>query len=387
MHASGAQGADRPFVFGEGRISGWLSALLGACALLGVLCFRYPEYLTTAELRGALYSTAFARHLLLAGLAAGFVLGILSQLLGRAGRAPAWAGISSAFVAVLLGGASVEPGEIRGHGIALGVDWFVLSLLASLLIFIPLEKAFAQKPLAVLRPEWRTDLAYFFVGHLLIQFYLLLTNTVAHDLFAWAHSDVLKSAVAAQPFWLQFLAAMALADSCQYAVHRAYHRLPWLWRVHAIHHSARHLDWLAGSRMHLLEVLITRTAVIVPLYLAGFAEAVLNAYVVLVGVQAVLAHANVNWDFGALRYVLVTPQYHHWHHARDPAYMDANYAVHLPVIDMLFGTFRLPGKAWPAEYGVLGPGVPPGFFRQLADPFRRGAGVTRSAAGAPVPRD
>ncbi|MFU8817893.1 MAG: sterol desaturase family protein, partial [Pseudomonadales bacterium] len=137
------------------------------------------------------------------------------------------------------------------------------------------------------------------------------------------------------------------------------------------HHSAPHLDWLAGSRMHVVEVLITRTAVVVPLYLVGFSEPALNAYVLLVGVQAVLAHANFNWQFGPLRYLLVTPQYHHWHHARDPAYVDANYAVHLPIIDMLFGTFRLPGKAWPDSYGVLEPDVPAGFLRQLTFPFRR----------------
>jgi sterol desaturase/sphingolipid hydroxylase (fatty acid hydroxylase superfamily) len=254
---------------------------------------------------------------------------------------------------------------------ALGVDWFVLALLGSMLIFIPLEKAFAQKPLAVLRPEWRTDLAYFFVGHVLIQFYLLFTNSVSDSVFGWAHVDGLKELVRAWPLWAQFAAAVALADTCQHLVHRAYHRVPWLWRLHAVHHSAPHLDWLAGSRMHIGEVLMTRTAVVVPLYLAGFSEPALNAYVLLVGVQAVLAHANVNWRFGPLRYVLVTPQYHHWHHAKDPAYADANYAVHLPLIDLLFGTFRLPGNAWPERYGVLDPEVPRGFFRQLAFPFRR----------------
>jgi lathosterol oxidase len=269
---------------------------------------------------------------------------------------------------------------------ALGVDWFVLAFLASMLIFIPLEKAFAQKPLAVLRPEWRTDLAYFFVGHLLIQFYLLFTNTVSDSLFGWAHVEWLQGSVRALPVWLQFVAAVALADACQVLTHRAYHRVPWLWRFHAVHHSAPHLDWLAGSRMHVIEVLITRTAVVVPLYLVGFSEPALNGYVLLVGVQAVLAHANLNWRFGPLRYLLVTPQYHHWHHARHPDYVDANYAVHLPLIDMLFGTFRLPGEDWPDRYGVLEPEVPNGFFRQMVFPFRRSGRTKRSAAGARAPR-
>ena len=359
--------------FGDGRISGYLSATLGLCALLGVLCFRFPAYLTTAELRDTLYTAAFSRQLLLVGLVAAFVLGVLSFLLNRRHKRLAATGIGASFLAVLLGGASVEPGAITGSGMALGIDWFVLAFLASLLVFIPLEKAFAQKPLEVLRPQWRTDLAYFFVGHVLIQFYLLFTNTVSDTLFAWAHFEWLQGTVRGLPLPLQFLAAVVLADTCQYFVHRSYHRTPWLWRFHAVHHSAPHLDWLAGSRMHVVEVLITRTAVIVPLYLVGFSEPALNGYVLLVGVQAVLAHANVNWRFGPLRYVLVTPQYHHWHHARDPAYADANYAVHLPVIDMLFGTFRLPGDAWPERYGVIEPEVPRGFVRQLVFPFRPAA--------------
>jgi lathosterol oxidase len=368
------------FVFGDGRLSAALSALLGGCALLGVACFRFPDHLTTPALRDVLYTAAFARQVLLVGLVTAFVLGVLSMLLGSAHRRLAAGGIGASFLAVMLGGASVEAGEITGRGLALGVDWFVLALLGSMLIFIPLEKAFARRPLAVLRPEWRTDLAYFFVGHVLIQCFLLVTNTVHEQVFGWARMVTLQDAVRAWPLWLQLVAAVTLADLCQVLVHRSYHRVPWLWRVHAVHHSAPHLDWLAGSRMHLLEMLMTRTAVVVPLYLVGFSEPALNGYVLLVGVQAVLAHANLGWRFGPLRYLLVTPQYHHWHHARDADYVDANYAVHLPVIDMLFGTFRLPGDAWPERYGVLEPAVPRGFFAQLIYPFRR------STAGARAPR-
>ena len=102
----------------------------------------------------------------------------------------------------------------------------------------------------------------------------------------------------------------------------------------------------------------------------GACEGALNAYVILVGVQAVAIHANLGLDFGPLRYVLATPQFHHWHHSKDRQYMDANYAVHLPVIDVLFGTFRCPKGQWPAEYGIVS-GEPPGtFWGQLLHPFR-----------------
>ena len=108
---------------------------------------------------------------------------------------------------------------------------------------------------------------------------------------------------------------------------------------------------------------------IVPLYVINFSEAALNAYVVLVGIQAVFVHANVRWDFGFLKYVIVTPQYHHWHHSDDPAYANTNYAVHLPLIDMLMGTFKLPDKMWPDTYGVFDGAPPKGFVPQLMHPF------------------
>ena len=60
------------------------------------------------------------------------------------------------------------------------------------------------------------------------------------------------------PVWAQFLLAVFFADLAQALLHRAYHKSPWLWRFHAVHHSSRHMDWLAGSRMHIVEILLTR---------------------------------------------------------------------------------------------------------------------------------
>jgi len=357
-------------VFGQGKISGYLSALLGICALSGVIAFKFPSYLTTKELLGQLYTVDFARHLLLIGLILSFSLGVISFILSR-NKNLAVTGIVTSFAAILLGGASVEAGAISGKGPSLGLDWFILSLLTSMLIFIPLEKAFRKYPQPVLRLEWQTDLTYFFVGHLLVQFYLLSINMVYTGILGWAIYEPLQATIRGWPFAVQFLSAVLLADLAQYALHRLYHEAPFLWRFHSIHHSCRVLDWLAGSRMHLVEIFLTRTAVMVPLYLVGFSEPALNAYVILVGIQAVLVHSNVNWEFGILKYILVTPQYHHWHHADDPGYKYRNYAVHTPLIDMCFGTYKLPGNDWPENFGIVGNPVPAGFFQQLFYPFIR----------------
>ncbi len=134
------------------------------------------------------------------------------------------------------------------------------------------------------------------------------------------------------------------------------------------------MDWLAGSRTHFVEVLVVRAMVMVPLYVCGFAEAAMNAYVILVGVQAVAIHANMGINFGPLRYILVTPQFHHWHHAKHDDYVDANYAVHLPVIDMIFGTYKCPKGEWPEAYGVVSDAPPRSFWQQMWHPFRRNSG-------------
>ena len=364
-------GSDREFVFGEGRISGYLSAILGICSLLGVLCFLYPELLTTAEMRAALYSFTFARNLLWFGIIVAFLMGIVSFILNPQKRLAA-TGFVTAFVAVLLGAFQVEERAVAESTISFGLDWFILALIFSMLIFIPLEKTFAKHPLKVLRPEWRTDMTYFFVSHLLIQFFLLFTNTIHSRVLGWAQVDVVQTFAQSLPVVLQFVACVVIADLGQAITHRWYHAVPWLWKFHAIHHSSLNLDWLAGSRSHFVEALLTRTVVIVPLYLIGFSEPALNAYVILIGVQAVFVHANVNWDFGWVKYVLVTPQYHHWHHSDDPQYANTNYAVHLPVIDMMMGTFKLPDKMWPDTYGVISDPVPEGFPRQFVYPFTKG---------------
>ena len=132
------------------------------------------------------------------------------------------------------------------------------------------------------------------------------------------------------------------------------------------------MDWLAGSRLHIIDIAVTRGISYIPIYLLGFSEAPLFAYIVFVSIYATFIHSNFRIEFGPLRHFLVTPRFHHWHHTSDMTYADKNFAVHLPILDRIFRTHYLPTKDWPAEYGVTGGGVPPsGFFAQLAYPFSK----------------
>jgi len=132
------------------------------------------------------------------------------------------------------------------------------------------------------------------------------------------------------------------------------------------------MDWLAGSRLHLIDAIVTRGATYIPIYVLGFSQAALVAYVVLVVIQATFIHANVRWELRPIRPWMATPAFHHWHHSAEPEAVDKNFSVHTPLWDWLFGTHYLPDR-WPSAYGLCpGSDVPKGWPRQLMYPFRRG---------------
>jgi len=198
---------------------------------------------------------------------------------------------------------------------------------------------------------------------------LLATNLMVHKFFGWAVRDGVQSWVKDLPFVFELFLIVLVADLIQYWVHRSFHQVPWLWRFHAVHHSIKSMDWLAGSRLHVVEVLITRTLILAPIYVLGFSKEVIDVYIVLVGFQAVFNHANVSARLGPLRHVLVTPNFHHWHHSQDQEALDRNYAGQLAFLDTLFGTAVKSDRPWPSEYGVLGDYVPNGFWKQFKFPF------------------
>jgi lathosterol oxidase len=364
-----ASPASEPRHFGSGWVSGVASAALGAIGLGTVFCFRFPSILTVPELR-ALYPLPYIRALLHIVLVSAFVLGIVSVCL-RHSKILGMTGITLMLIATLLGGSRVPVEGDLAKGPFLGLDWFLLNLIVFSAVFIPLERLFAHRPgQPVLRRGWRTDLLYFCVSALLVQVTTLLTIKPAMVFFQWAAHPGLQAWIAGLPFAVQFIAILFLTDFMQYWVHRLFHAVPALWRFHAIHHSAENMDWLAGSRLHLVDVAVTRGLTYVPIYLLGFDETPLYAYVAFVSFQATFIHANVRFDFGPLRWLFATPQFHHWHHGADEEAIDKNFAVHLPVLDWLFGTCHMPRDRWPAAYGIGGGrAVPDGYVKQFVYPF------------------
>ena len=338
------------FRFGEGKISGYVSLCLGIISLLAVFAYLFPSYLTTIELRQA-YDAEFLQQVLKYGMYFSLFFGVLSLILGRY-RMLGGAGIALTLTAFALGGYTVPIGSVEPHRLSLGVDWLILAFLGSAFIFMTLEKLFPRyKNQVILRKEWGLDLFYFCFNHLMISAILIYANYhVSH--FDWAISASFQQTIQSAPLWLQVAVIILCADFVLYWEHRLFHEVKPLWPIHAVHHSVQNLDWLAGSRGHFLQVFSERALVMVPLYLLGPDKAALDIYVTFAALQSILIHCNLSFSFGWLRYIFVTPQFHHWHHSSEKPAIDTNYSAHTVLFDRLFGTYHMPNIHWPADYGT-----------------------------------
>lgn len=361
---------ERPF--GSGWLSGTLGLLAGSAALLMVIALRYPGLFTTPEL-AVVRESAFFRPVLYAFMVSGFVLAALSLLL----RKDKTLGVAATTVTMLATGVGSLPGSaLAGTGTVayFGLDFFVLNALFAGLLFIPVERAFPHRPeQTVLRDEWREDLFYYLVSSMMVQVLAFLTLAPSRYILGHIDAEGLRSWVHSLPWLVQLLAVMFLTDLVQYWVHRMFHQVPALWRFHAVHHSARSMDWMAGARMHFIEIVVLRSLTATPMFVLGFDQSVLQAYLLIVYVYSAWIHANVELpvSFAFLEKAFVSPRFHHWHHGIEKEAIDVNFAIHFPLLDRLFGTYHMPGDRWPSGYGIGGHPVPLGYLKQFLYPFRR----------------
>jgi sterol desaturase/sphingolipid hydroxylase (fatty acid hydroxylase superfamily) len=221
------------------------------------------------------------------------------------------------------------------------------------LVFRPLELVFpAKRGQRFFRPAWFTDLC-FFLGQ-----YLVWSALVAYVLSYFSHwlNGVVpfhfRHSVATQPWWAQAVEVVILSDFLIYWGHRLQHRVGFLWRFHAVHHTAEHLDWLAAHREHPLDTIYTVGLINLPAFLLGFPLETIAGFIAFRGIWAIYIHSNVRLPIGPVRWFIGAPELHHWHH--DRARDAGNYANISPLMDILFGTYRCPGHE-PTAFGITGP--------------------------------
>ena len=176
---------------------------------------------------------------------------------------------------------------------------------------------------------------------------------------------------------LQVAVSLFTHDLFIYLFHRWMHVNPYLWRIHEAHHSTPDVDWVGGSRGHVIENMITGTAELAPIVLFMSPE-VAAIKSVIDACWGMWIHSNVDWDMGPLKWVINGPYMHRWHHARE--IHDVNFATKFAFWDWLLGTAYLPEGRKPESYGL---------DVDLAPEHRRAAGIrlpeVPAEGGAPAP--
>lgn len=172
------------------------------------------------------------------------------------------------------------------------------------------------------------------------------------------------------PIAAQGILVLVSGDFLRYWLHRAAHANKYLWRLHAVHHSPDKLYWLNVGRFHPLEKALQFLGDSLPFLLLGVSKEAIAFYFVFYTVNGFLLHSNVRLRYGFLNYIINTAELHRWHHSKLPDESDNNYANHVILWDLLFGTWYLPARRDVGPLGLRVKSYPMSFLAQLAVPFK-----------------
>jgi sterol desaturase/sphingolipid hydroxylase (fatty acid hydroxylase superfamily) len=244
----------------------------------------------------------------------------------------------------------------------------LVGVAAIFVLVVPFEKMFPRHRQRVRRPHVGTDIAWGILQVPLGVAGVFVGAFVAIASLLWTPGLLVRPLVLALPVGARALLGVALFDLATYWVHRWSHEVPFFWRFHQIHHSTETLDWVSGFRGHPLDGALLGPPFAL-LLAAGFSARFTGGLAVVQIVTGIFLHANVRWRWRLLQPIVITPEFHHWHHSKEPAAHNTNYSVFLPLWDIVFGTYRVPRDRRPQVYGVSHR-VPDGVLPQLLHPFR-----------------
>ena len=267
-----------------------------------------------------------------------------------------------------MGGALLSFGCMLGSATPMAVAVYAPVTAAALMI-LWLQWRFPER--TDWRPRWRdvkADIAFTAIVQLVLPetltaaFAVVLADKLGRGSVdsLWPHSA---------PLFLQICLMLLTADCMRYWLHRACHRFPLLWRLHAVHHSPEVLYSLNSSRFHPLEKMLQLCVDTAPFVVLGVAPEVMSGYFVIYITNGLFQHANVRLRYGWLNYLVGSAETHRWHHARDPRIAVCNFGSTTAIWDLIFGTWHLPGDRQVAEVGTMDRNYPRGFIEQLVAPF------------------
>jgi len=197
-----------------------------------------------------------------------------------------------------------------------------------------------RKGLPLFREGFWVDLVWYtiiqsFVMKIVIFDYIILPIQHHFDWSQW-------QGISRWPLWLQVSFFFVTHDLYIYLFHRFQHSNKYFWRIHEAHHSGKEVDFLSGSRSHVLEILINQTVEFGPIILLGASPEVVPIKALIDSMYGMFIHANINVRMGKWKYIFNSPELHLWHHANYREVFHANFATKLSVWDYLFGTVYFP---------------------------------------------
>lgn len=173
------------------------------------------------------------------------------------------------------------------------------------------------------------------------------------------------------PFCLQVIVAFLLVELVRYATHYTQHKIPFLWKLHAVHHSVPEIYSLNNYYTHPIDYILRNILSFPVLALVGFNYEVISVVAVLSTV-GMFAHSGADYNLGFISYIFSTNRLHRWHHSALPSEADKNFGASLIIWDQVFNTFYLPkDRIAPEQSGLLEnhPYTPSGFIEIVFYPF------------------
>tara|TARA_R110002110_G_scaffold39577_2_gene127490 strand:- start:875 stop:1726 length:852 start_codon:yes stop_codon:yes gene_type:complete len=175
------------------------------------------------------------------------------------------------------------------------------------------------------------------------------------------------------PIWAQLLLAIFIVDFGITMAHFASHRINWLWRFHAVHHSAKRMYGFNGLMKHPIHQLIEGVCGVAPLLILGIPQQIAWLLIVAIDLQLLLQHSNADVRIGPFKYILALAPAHRFHHLNTAREGDVNFGLFTMVWDWLLGTasFDPTREFTSADLGIENdPDYPTGYVAQLIAPFR-----------------
>ncbi len=239
-------------------------------------------------------------------------------------------------------------------------NYFYWLIALSLIVWIVEIIAPWRKEQSIFRRDFWLDLFYVFFNFFIFPLILFkalgnLSEAILLDsLSVLKISNLVLLEVRSFPYWIQLLLMLVFADFIQWNIHRLLHRSDLLWNFHKVHHSVKEMGFAAHLRFHWMETIIYRTVQYLPLAIIGFGVKdffVLHIFTVAIGH---LNHANLNWSYGPLKYILNNPKMHIWHHAKHlpkEYRYGVNFGITFSLWDYVFGTAYIPENGRDIELG------------------------------------